>query len=99
RHVDGDRLRRRYSKALDRAGLRRLRYHDLRHVFGTLAVQAFPLSDVRAYMGHSDVQTTMIYVHHRPQHDAADRLSALVEKAGGYQMGTEMPASGVTERT
>jgi integrase len=99
RHVDGDRLRRRYGKALDRAGLRRLRYHDLRHVFGTLAVQAFPLSDVKAYMGHADIATTMIYVDHRPQHDAADRLSALVEKAGGYQMGTEMPASSATERT
>ena len=36
----------------------------------------FPLTDVKAYMGHVDVQTTMIYVHHVPQHDAADKLSA-----------------------
>jgi len=50
----------------------------LRHSFGTLAVQAFPLSDVQAYMGHADVQTAMIYVHHVPKVDAADRLSALV---------------------
>jgi hypothetical protein len=41
-------------------------------------VQAFPLSDVKAYMGHADIQTTMIYVHHVPQHDAADRLGRLV---------------------
>src|SRR4051794_8265095 len=45
----------------------------------TLAVQAFPLSDVQAYMGHADIDTTMLYVHHTPQHDAADRLSRLVE--------------------
>ena len=31
-------------------------------------------------MGHADIQTTMIYIHHVPQHDAADRLSALLEE-------------------
>jgi integrase len=40
-----------------------------------LAVRVFPLTDVKAYMGHADVQTTMIYVHHVPQHDAARKLS------------------------
>ena len=28
---------------------------------------AFPLSDVKAYMGHADIATTMLYVHHVPQ--------------------------------
>jgi integrase len=50
----------------------------MRHTFGTLAVQAFPLSDVKAYTGHADIQTTMIYVHHVPRHDAAAQLSAIV---------------------
>lgn len=81
-HLDGDRLRRRFTKALDAAGLQRVRFHDLRHVFGTLAVQAFPLSDVKAFMGHADISTTMVYVHHVPQHDAADRLSRLVDGLG-----------------
>jgi integrase len=69
-------LRRRYYRALKAAGIAHLRFHDVRHTFGTLAVQEFPLSDVKAYMGHADIATTMIYVHHVPQHDAADRLSA-----------------------
>ena len=56
-------------------------FHDLRRTFGTLAVQAFPLSDVQAYMGHADIATTMVYVHHTPQHAAADRLGALVDGA------------------
>jgi integrase len=55
----------------------RIVFHDLRHTFGTLAVQAFPLSDVMAMMGHAEISTTMIYVHHVPQHDAAARLTAL----------------------
>jgi integrase len=77
--IDQDALRKRFYKALERASLPRIRLHDLRHTFGTLAVQAFPLTDVKAFMGHADIQTTMIYVHHVPQHDAADRLSQLLE--------------------
>jgi hypothetical protein len=83
KHVDDWRLRRRFHSALERAELPKLRLHDLRHTFGTLAVQAFPLSDVKAYMGHADIATTMIYVHHVPQIDAADKLSKLVTAAQG----------------
>jgi integrase len=79
--VDDVRLRRRYYTALERAGLKRLTFHCLRHTFGTIAVQAFPLSDVKAYMGHADIATTMIYVHHVPQADAADKFGRLVEAA------------------
>lgn len=75
---DDSQMRRRFTHALSQAGLKRIRFHDLRHSFGTLAVQAFPLSDVQAYMGHADIQTTMIYVHFVPKIDAADRLSRLV---------------------
>lgn len=81
-----DTVRKRFYAALNKAGLGHLRtktnpivFHDLRHTFGTLAVQIFALSDVRAMMGHADISTTMIYVHHVPQTDAAARLSALLE--------------------
>jgi integrase len=50
-----------------------------RHSFGTLAVQAFPLSDAQAWMGHRDIQTTMRYVHHVPKTDAAQRLGRLLD--------------------
>ena len=71
-------MRRRFYKALDTAGLPRIRFHDLRHTFGTLAVQALPLTDVMAYMGHADIQTTMIYIHHMPRRDDAFKLSRLL---------------------
>jgi hypothetical protein len=29
-------------------------------------------------MGHADIDTTMLYVDHTPQHDAADKLGRLV---------------------
>jgi len=82
---DDGRLRKRFYAALRDAGLGHLRekedrfvFHDLRHIFGTLAVRGFPLSDVKAFMGHESIETTMIYVHHVPQTDAAARLSALL---------------------
>jgi integrase len=91
--VHQDTVRKRFHAALEQAGLGHLRvrpdverrehpivFHDLRHTFGTLAVQAFALSDVMAMMGHAQIATTMIYVHHVPQHDAAARLSALLER-------------------
>ena len=61
----------------------KMRFHDLRHTFGTTAVQAFPLSDVKAYMGHADISTRMLYVHHVPQVGAAEKLSALVAEGTG----------------
>lgn len=72
--LDDSKLRR-ASTALKRAGLKRIRFHDLRHSFGMLAVQVFPLPDVKAHMGHVDIQTTMVCVHRAPAGDAAERLS------------------------
>jgi integrase len=69
-------LRRRYRRALEAAELPAIRFHDLRHVFGSTAVKAFALSDVQAMLGHAHVTTTMRYVHHRPGRDDAARLAA-----------------------
>ena len=62
----------------ERAGRRPFVWHDLRHCFGTLAAQAFPLRDVQAYMGHQHISTTEIYLHHVPQADAATKLNAVL---------------------
>ncbi len=75
-HLDHWTLRRRFDATLKRAGLRRVRFHDLRHCFGSTAVRALPLSDVQAMMGHAHITTTMRYVHHRPGADDAARLSS-----------------------
>ena len=41
-------------------------------------------------MGHADISTTMIYVHHVPQVDAADRLSRLVAASGIEGLGEQV---------
>jgi integrase len=89
-HFDEGAVRDAFYAALAAAGFgdRRTKpdpivFHDLRHTFGTLAVEAWGLHDVQHYMGHSDIQTTMIYVHHVPKAAAADQLTRIVEAASG----------------
>jgi integrase len=78
RFLNYDQLARRYRAAQTRAGLRALRFHDLRHSFGTMAVRQFPITDVQTWMGHADIATTRKYIHYAPQPEAAARLGALV---------------------
>jgi integrase len=42
-------------------------------------VQVWPIADVKAYMGHANIATTELYVHHVPKLDAARRFSEFVE--------------------
>jgi integrase len=48
------------GKALQRAQVAQLRSHDLRHTFGTCVIATARFKD---WMGHSDVATTMRYLH------------------------------------
>jgi integrase len=82
RHQDASAIRLRYRAALERAELRQLRFHDLRHTFGTLAVRRAEVPAVQAWMGHSDIQTTMRYVHHRDRGGEARLLAEAFQPAG-----------------
>lgn len=78
-NVDGSALRRRYIATLDAAGLRQLRFHDLRHTFGSLAINVASIVQVQAWMGHADIKTTMRYLHHKSRATDARLLSAAFE--------------------
>lgn len=51
--MDASTLRRRFVKARDNAGPRPLRFHDLRHVFGSLAIQKADIVQVQTWMVHA----------------------------------------------
>jgi integrase len=69
--LDGSALSKRYRAAVARTGLRPLRFHDLRHTFGTRAIAVADIRRVQEWMGHANVQTTMQYLHYVPRpHDA-----------------------------
>lgn len=74
-YLDGSALRRRYDKALERGNLRRLRFHDLRHTFGTRMIGQADIRRVQEWMGHADVQTTMKYLHYSPRPDEAELVA------------------------
>jgi integrase len=81
-HLDGSALRRRFKAARDAAiaesqDMPALRFHDLRHTFGTLAAQGFDLVNVQAMMGHADSRTTSRYLHARPAAEDAAKLSRI----------------------
>jgi len=53
--------------ACRRAGLRQLRWRDMRHSFGSqLAMAGVPLRQVQVWLGHSSIVTTQRYVHLAP---------------------------------
>ena len=74
-YLDGSALRRRYKDALARAELRPLRFHDLRHTFGTRMIAKADIRRVQEWMGHADVQTTMRYLHYAPRGDEAELVA------------------------
>ena len=80
--LDGDALSERYEAALERASLRRLRFHDLRHTFGTRMIQQADIRRVQEWMGHADIQTTMRYLHYASRKDDAKLVARAFASPG-----------------
>lgn len=78
-YLDATKLRRRFKGAQARAELRPLRFHDLRHTFGSLAINRASIVQVQSWMGHADVDTTMRYLHHKSRADEAELLAGAFE--------------------
>jgi integrase len=88
RPLDGSALRRRFKKARDAAKLRTLRFHDLRHTYGSLlAAAGVDLVTIQSAMGHSALATTGRYLHAKPA----------TEQAEVFTRAFESPAASATE--
>jgi len=75
--LDASRLRLRFKTALACMGLPDLRFHDLRHTYGTLmAGVGTPLRMLQEWMGHRDYKTTLIYADYAPNPAGAARFTA-----------------------
>ena len=66
-------------KRAEKAGIKkRVHPHLLRHTYGShLAMAGVDLPTIKELMGHSDISTTMIYMHLHPEHlqKAVNKLS------------------------
>jgi len=77
--LDHASLLRRFKKALKAAGVRSVRFHDLRHTFGTrmAASPDVAMRQIQEWMGHRDYRTTLIYADYEPGEDE----SGMVDRA------------------
>jgi integrase len=65
-------VRKRFKQGRDAAGARPLRFHDLRHTYGSLlAARGIDLVTIKEMMGHSALSTTGRYLHARPAGEQA----------------------------
>lgn len=76
--IDRSKLLKRFKAALRRADVREVRFHDLRHTFGTrMAAQGVPMRVLQEMLGHRDFKTTLIYADYAP----SEREAEWVEQA------------------
>ncbi len=83
--LDAANLRKVFARALKKAGLRQIRFHDLRHTFASwlLGNGESPVY-VKEQLGHSSIQITVdTYGHLIPgaNREAVNRLAAMLENA------------------
>jgi integrase len=83
RPLDDSALRRRYRRAQTAASVRPLRFHDLRHTFGSLlAMHGVDVVTIHKAMGHSALGTTSRYLHARPASEQAEAFTAAFAPRG-----------------
>ncbi len=62
-----DKIKRPFWRALKHAGLRHIRFHDLRHTYASHLVSGgAPIQVVKELLGHADIKMTLRYAHLAP---------------------------------
>jgi integrase len=94
--LDRSKLLKRFKAAAARAGVRdAVRFHDLRHTFGTrMAAAGVPMRTLQEWMGHRDFKTTLIYADYAPSEH--ERL--FIDRAFGHADALDAPAPTVSDR-
>ncbi|CAL9355463.1 Tyrosine recombinase XerC [Streptomyces sp. enrichment culture] len=89
RPIDPTNLSRTFSALLRKAGLRRIRFHDLRHSTATLLLeQGVELVVIKELLGHAHIGVTAtVYAHVRLrlQRDAINTLSTALDGPADHE--------------
>jgi integrase len=81
RPLERSRLFKRFKAVAVAAGFPALRFHDLRHTFGTrMAAAGVPLRTLQEWMGHRDFKTTLVYADYQPRDDEAELVDRALER-------------------
>jgi integrase len=93
--IDRSKLLKRFKAALRRGDLRDVRFHDLRHTFGTrLAAQGVPMRTLQEMLGHRDFKTTLIYADYAPNAHEAGWIEAAFASQANELVADEQAAMG-----
>ena len=77
RPLDRTKLTKKFKAACVEAGVRPIRFHDLRHTFATrLAASGQPMRTIQEFLGHADSKTTQIYAHYAPSAHEVEMVNA-----------------------
>lgn len=84
-YLDPDNMvKRKFNPLLNKAGIKRIRWHDLRHTYASLLIsQNLPIKYIQRQMGHSSIQVTLDrYGHLMPDihNQAISALNRLFDK-------------------
>ena len=79
--LDASKVSKRFKAACRDAGVRVVRFHDLRHTFATrLAATGQPLRTIQEFLGHADAKTTQIYAHYAPSEHEVEMVNAAFDQ-------------------
>jgi integrase len=85
-------LHERLEMVCRRAGLRKIRWHDLRHSFASqLAAAGVPIRQIQAWLNHSTIHMSMRYAHLAP--DAGAELISALEPSSTTHRGNGVATS------
>ena len=69
-----------FPKLLDANGLRRIRFHDLRHSCASLMLaNGVPMKQIQEWLGHSDFSTTANFYAHLEYQSKVSSASAMMQ--------------------
>jgi len=76
--LDGGKVTKRFQAACRDAGVRPIRFHDLRHTFATqlAASGKVSLRTLQEFLGHADAKTTQIYADYAPSTHEVEMVNA-----------------------
>jgi integrase len=93
--LDRSKVTKRFKAACRDAGVRPVRFHDLRHTFGTrLAAAGEPMRTIQEFLGHADSKTTQVYTHYAPSEREVEMVNrAFAPSRAGNNSGNKLSAT------